>query len=267
MAVERQRNTSETPHVQGAVMPSSADGPPEIGLTGARFGGPSRRRRARSERGEGEQAPTGSTPTAEPAAPVVPPLPEPGDDGPSVGLTGARFGGASRSRRRTARPEPAALRPAPVHPAPVQAAAPVEPPPALEEQTRPVERVLPVADVPVPDEDPESTRPGAHALVRPYVLTGGRTRARVSFAVEALVTATGPARPGEPLDHARIRGLCRGPRSVAEVAALLGVPLGVAQVLLADMLDAGAVQVHRTADAGGPDLALMERVLSGLRRL
>ncbi|QJY48742.1 DUF742 domain-containing protein [Pseudonocardia broussonetiae] len=239
-------------------MPSSADGPPEIGLTGARFGGPSRRRRARSERGEGEQAPA-----AGPAAPVVPPLPEPGDDGPSVGLTGARFGGASRSRRRTARPGPAALRPAPVHPAP--AAAPVEPPPAPAEQTLPVEHLLPVSDLPVPDGAPHAAR--AESLVRPYVLTGGRTRARVSFAVEALVTATGPARPGEPLDHARIRELCRGPRSVAEVAALLGVPLGVAQVLLADMLDAGAVQVHRTADAGGPDLALMERVLSGLRRL
>lgn len=258
MAVERQRNTSVTPGVQGADMPSSADGPPEIGLTGARFGGPSRRRRARAERSGAEP-----DPVEEPAAPAVPPLPEPGDDGPSVGLTGARFGGGSRPRRRTDRTEPAALRPAPVHETPA-APLPVEPPPVPAEQTLPVERLLPVPDrlLPVPDDDAPS-----HTLVRPYVLTGGRTRARVSFALEALVTATGPARPGEPFDHGRIRELCHGPRSVAEVAALLGVPLGVAQILLADMLDAGAVQVHRTADAGGPDLALMERVLSGLRRL
>lgn len=246
MAVERQRNRPVTPGVQGSDMPSSADGPPEIGLTGARFGGPSRRRRARSERSGAEPAPV-----RDPAPPAVPPLPEPGDDGPSVGLTGARFGGGSRPRRRTDRSEPAALRPAPVH------ETPVEPPPAPAEQTLPVERLLPVPG----DDGPSRT------LVRPYVLTGGRTRARVSFALEALVTATGPARPGEPFDHGRIRELCHGPRSVAEVAALLGVPLGVAQILLADMLDAGAVQVHRTADAGGPDLVLMERVLSGLRRL
>ncbi len=88
----------------------------------------------------------------------------------------------------------------------------------------------------------------------------------MEFAVEALVTAAGPPRP-EPVEHARIRALCARPRSVAEVAALTGVPLGVARVLLGDMLTAGAVSVHRTADAGGPDLALMERVLSGLRRL
>ncbi|WP_218604682.1 DUF742 domain-containing protein, partial [Pseudonocardia abyssalis] len=116
-------------------------------------------------------------------------------------------------------------------------------------------------------EDDVAGEPSPYTIVRPYVLTGGRTRAGVSFAVEALITATGPGRVGEPLDHTRIRQLCREPRSVAEVAALLGVPLGVAQVLLGDMLGAGAVQVHRTADAGGPDLALMERVLAGLRRL
>lgn len=54
---------------------------------------------------------------------------------------------------------------------------------------------------------------------------------------------------------------------MAEIAALRGVPLGVARVLLGDLAALGAVVVHRTVDAGGPDLALMERVLSGLRRL
>jgi hypothetical protein len=57
---------------------------------------------------------------------------------------------------------------------------------------------------------------------------------------------------------------------VAEVAALLAIPLGVARVLLGDMAGLGLVIVHQTASStgkGGPDLALMERVLSGLRRL
>jgi hypothetical protein len=56
---------------------------------------------------------------------------------------------------------------------------------------------------------------------------------------------------------------------VAEVAALLSVPLGVARVLLGDMAGLGVVTVHQNASSAGntPDLALMERVLSGLRRL
>jgi hypothetical protein len=50
---------------------------------------------------------------------------------------------------------------------------------------------------------------------------------------------------------------------------LLSLPLGVARVLLGDMAGLGLINVHETASANGdtPDLALMERVLSGLRRL
>jgi uncharacterized membrane protein len=54
---------------------------------------------------------------------------------------------------------------------------------------------------------------------------------------------------------------------VAELAAHVGVPLGVARVLVGDLASAGAVAVHSGPGASGPDLALMERVLSGLRKL
>jgi len=66
-----------------------------------------------------------------------------------------------------------------------------------------------------------------------------------------------------------VADLCREPRSVAEVAALLKLPLGVARVVLGDMAGQGTVVVHETAGSSGdvPDMALMERVLSGLRRL
>jgi hypothetical protein len=45
--------------------------------------------------------------------------------------------------------------------------------------------------------------------------------------------------------------------------------LGVAKVLAGDMAAGGLLAVHRTASANGesPDLKLMERILSGLRRL
>ena len=240
-------------------MSRSADDPgPEIGLTGARFGGASRRRRPRSADPAAPptgspppgSAPPGSAPPGSAPPGSAPPEPVPvaaAEDLDRVGLTGARFGGAAR-RRDTGGGAVAPAPPVPAPPVPVPA---------------PVVASLPVLQDPGPPPEPSR-----YTIVRPYVLTGGRTRGHVDFAVEALVTTVPrPGRPGEPVEHTRIRELCRSPRSVAEVSALLRVPLGVARVLLADLLAAGAVSVHRTADAGGPDLVLMERVLAGLRRL
>jgi hypothetical protein len=70
-------------------------------------------------------------------------------------------------------------------------------------------------------------------------------------------------------EHRAVAVLCREPRSVAEVATLLKVPLGVAKVLVGDMANLGLVVVHKTATGGAnkQHLLLMERVLSGLRRL
>lgn len=63
--------------------------------------------------------------------------------------------------------------------------------------------------------------------------------------------------------------ICERPRSVAEIAANLSVPLGVARVLLGDMAELGLVNVHETqvTTDGRLALALMERVLRGLRGL
>jgi hypothetical protein len=118
--------------------------------------------------------------------------------------------------------------------------------------------------------------PWAGALVRPYAHTGGRTRSRQNLALEALVSTSG--QPGNTIidealstHHLRmIVDMCLRPRSVAEVAALLSVPLGVARVLLGDLATAGVVVVHPTAGStgdGAPDVDFMRRVLVGLRRL
>ncbi|GAA2751528.1 MULTISPECIES: DUF742 domain-containing protein [Kitasatospora] len=110
-------------------------------------------------------------------------------------------------------------------------------------------------------------------LVRPYAMTGGRTRPRYQLAIEALISTTGNAdRAGGLLpEHARIVGLCREVKSVAEISALAGVPLGVARILVADLAEAGLVAIHQPAAAGEsggtPDVTLLERVLSGLRKL
>jgi hypothetical protein len=109
---------------------------------------------------------------------------------------------------------------------------------------------------------------GPTSFVRPYVLTRGRTRSQYELSIETLVSAVPMAASGPAAaEHEAVISLCQEPRSVAEVAALLGVPLGVARVILGDLVAAGVVAVHRTAGVAGPDLALMERVLAGLRRL
>jgi Protein of unknown function (DUF742) len=109
-------------------------------------------------------------------------------------------------------------------------------------------------------------------VVRPYTWTGGRTRPIQDLAVETLIFTSDAGRDVTAIcsaEHAAIAELCADVRSVAEVAALLGLPLGVARVLLADMIDAGLVNVHRNNFGldNAPDLALLERVLAGLHRL
>ncbi|GII75020.1 hypothetical protein Sru01_00020 [Sphaerisporangium rufum] len=108
-------------------------------------------------------------------------------------------------------------------------------------------------------------------LFRPYAVTGGRTEPGYHLAMETLVSSA-PIM-GDDLslltaEQEAIIVLCRSVRSVAEVSALLRVPLGVARVLIADMADEGLVRLHSPQlEQGKPDNDLLERVLSGLRRL
>jgi hypothetical protein len=143
-------------------------------------------------------------------------------------------------------------------PAPVQQAPLGQPP------TAPID----LRGVPVEQGGVEA---GASA-VRPYAWTRGRTKSGLDLAIEALVSTSQRAKDQMGLlqmEHRAVAELCEQTRSVAEVAALLSIPLGVARVVLGDMVGLNLVTVHQTASSAGnePDLALMERVLSGLRRL
>ncbi|MEV4223579.1 DUF742 domain-containing protein [Nonomuraea sp. NPDC049725] len=112
--------------------------------------------------------------------------------------------------------------------------------------------------------------PERSSLVRMYAVTGGRTAPRGGLAMEALVSSATSARlgPAYTREYRRISELCRQVRSVAEISALLAVPLGVARVLVADMEAEGLVRVYQPRlDAGLPERSLLERVLGGLRRL
>lgn len=121
-------------------------------------------------------------------------------------------------------------------------------------------------------EEPSSPETGdPRLMVRPYAVTGGRTRPRYELAIETLVSvASHPPRDITTLtsEHKAIIDLCRSARSVAEVSALLRLPLGVARVLIADMAHEGLLRLHRSSAVDGkPNLRMLERVLSGLRKL
>jgi len=109
------------------------------------------------------------------------------------------------------------------------------------------------------------------SLVRPYAVTGGRTKPSYQLQIEAMVSASHyEARDLSILspECQSILGYCRDWRSVAEISAVLRIPLGVARVLIGDMAMEGLVRVHQADHASGrPDLNLLERVLSGLRKL
>lgn len=256
--------------------------PSDIGRTGARFG-------ARPAR----HTPDPEHPHGRPAADARPadPAPEPVAEENLIGLTGARFGGHSARRRRTTRRERVAARERDsgrpgrdaVDGSPDAARAGVDtgtetgagtdsdtgtgadtgagtdtgtdtetvPLPVVGGVTEPAPRV-------------------AFAAVRPYVITGGRTRVRKELRLETLVSASpvpGPV-PELGTEKATVLSLCAQTRSVSEIAALAGVPLGVARVLIDDLAGEGRLTVHGVSSAeDGPSMELMDRVLSGLRNL
>jgi hypothetical protein len=110
------------------------------------------------------------------------------------------------------------------------------------------------------------------ASVRAYAWTGGRTRTTAQLEIETLISTA--ARAEEQMhtmraEHQSVARLCRHTKSVAEIGALLSLPLGVVRVLLDDMCSLGLITVHtrQTTGDGQPDMDLLQRVLRGLTNL
>jgi hypothetical protein len=150
---------------------------------------------------------------------------------------------------------------------------------------------------------------GEAGSIRPYLVTGGRTRPKdgdvlpVEALVECLaVSADGAERqagadadqdagldaaPGASLD---VESLDVGPESrrimelttgvylsIAEISAHAQLPVGVVRVLVADLVEAGAVRVHglhtpalsdpADPSAGAAAMSVLEGVLHGISAL
>ncbi|WP_101255900.1 DUF742 domain-containing protein [Streptomyces barkulensis] len=131
----------------------------------------------------------------------------------------------------------------------------------------------------------------AGPVVRPYAMTRGRTRSATGSRIDpvALVVAetpadaAGEARPpafpgtagtagGTGVlgpEHLDIVARCRrAPQPVAELAAVLDLPVGVVRVLVGDLVEAELVRVSRPVPpAELPDERILRDVINGLRAL
>jgi hypothetical protein len=106
--------------------------------------------------------------------------------------------------------------------------------------------------------------------VRPYVLTGGRTRVSFPLLVETLVSVPDydPGLSATLLPESQVvYEYASHGMSVAELSAYAGIPLGVTRVLLSDLAARAKVLVHPTGYSYQHNLPLLERIRDGLRAL
>ncbi|MEQ4720370.1 DUF742 domain-containing protein [Nonomuraea sp. B19D2] len=109
----------------------------------------------------------------------------------------------------------------------------------------------------------------AGPLIRPYTVNAGRTRPTVELDMLSLVVTTGRASPDVDLEHVKVLELCRTPVSVAEVAANIRLPVMVTKVLLADLVDCGAIAAWASSSSSShvTDRVLLEKLLDGLQQI
>ena len=143
----------------------------------------------------------------------------------------------------------------------------MQPPPAPPSPPSP-----PAPPAPQPDfrqvAEPVANGDDTGRLLRPYAITGGRTAVPASLNLESQL------RRADRVDvavvprweAARILEIAGRPIAVVEIAARVGLPVGVAKVVIADLIDQGAlITGYRPPDSSFS--SLLERVLDGIDRL
>jgi hypothetical protein len=112
----------------------------------------------------------------------------------------------------------------------------------------------------------------AGPLVRPFTVTGGRTKASRSDLNMITMVIASPGESGMVLDqeYADILRLCRYPMSVAEVGAKLNLPLAAVKILISDLIERRYLLFSSpmsSYETDQPDMKTLQAVLDGIRRL
>ncbi len=121
-----------------------------------------------------------------------------------------------------------------------------------------------------PQDDDRWTDWDAGPVSRPFTVTGGRTQPRGTWRFDLVDTVLRTARETiyRSPERSSILELCRVPVTVAELAAAVGLPLGVVRVVLDDLLNEDLIEVTAAAPRGRvTDTGLLRQVLNGLQRL
>jgi hypothetical protein len=111
---------------------------------------------------------------------------------------------------------------------------------------------------------------GAGPVVRPYALTGGRTRPTGEVIDLLALVASTDATMDELLlqpEYVAVIHQCRQPKPVADLASDLDLPLGVVRILLSDMRDQGLVVIRPPLRSRMSDPKLLKDVADALRKL
>ncbi len=107
--------------------------------------------------------------------------------------------------------------------------------------------------------------------VRAYAMTGGRSQANGVLEFETMLQSTGGGREAltaMKFERAQILRLCQSdPQSVAELSALLRVPIGVVRVVAADLLSEGMLESFQPSANVADDVLLITRLIAGVRSL
>ncbi len=120
-------------------------------------------------------------------------------------------------------------------------------------------------------ESGEETYATAADGVRAYTMTGGRAHVTGVLEFETMLQATAGGREALTalkFERAEILRLCQAePSSVAELAALIRVPIGVVRVVAADLVSEGMLESFQPSENVADDVLLITRLIAGVRAL
>jgi hypothetical protein len=108
----------------------------------------------------------------------------------------------------------------------------------------------------------------AHDLVRPFIMTAGRTRTeRRDLRMETMLHSLVEQLPRDlESEQADVLAVCREPQSIAEVAAKLGLVVGVVQVIAGDLIARDLLEVHHT-DPVEIELDMLTKMIERVRAI
>jgi Protein of unknown function (DUF742) len=105
-------------------------------------------------------------------------------------------------------------------------------------------------------------------LLRPFILTGGRTTTnRPGLRWETLVEKLPDrSRLAKTTEQHTVLSLSNEPISIAELSAYMHLPSQVVAILVGDLLDIGAIRIHQT-DPVEIELSALTRMIERVRAL